>query len=81
MGSYPTTPVIAYWFIDAIDGLSVSLSNAWWLKIADWAAKEFTRQVSLVAADYSERMDPIAMAMAACLSQRLRRAGIPKKLG
>jgi hypothetical protein len=76
MGKYPTSPVIMYWFIDAIDGLSVDVEDEyWWPRMADWAANEQRRQVSLVAADAHDRMDPVAVAMAACLAQRLRRAG------
>ena len=78
---YPPSPAIVYWFIDAIDGLSLEFSHEWWLKMAEWASKEVTRHISLVAAEYHERMDPVAMAMAACLAQRLRRIGNAKKIG
>jgi hypothetical protein len=45
------------------------------------SSKEVTWHISLVAAEYHERMDPVAMAMAACLAQRLRRVGNAKKIG
>jgi len=73
VGKYPTSPAIAYWFVDAIAGLSITIDDKWWKEIAAWAAKELRRQVSLVAAEAYDQMDPIAMAMAACLAQRLRR--------
>jgi ATPase family associated with various cellular activities (AAA) len=73
VGRYPPSPVIAYWFVDAIAGLSTRVYGSWWAAMAGWAAKELRRQVSLVAADAHDRMDPVAMAMAACLAQRLRR--------
>jgi hypothetical protein len=75
VGKYPTSPVIAYWFVDAITGLSINMEPGWWQTMADWAVKELRRQVSLVASDAHDRMDPVAMAMAACLVQRLRRSG------
>jgi hypothetical protein len=73
VGKYPPSPVIAYWFVDAISGLSLSLDANWWEKMAAWTATELRRQISLVAAEAHDRMDPVAMAMAACLTQRLRR--------
>ncbi len=75
VGKYPPSPVIAYWFVDAIAGLSIQVDDGWWPEMAIWAANELRRQVSLVAADAHDRMDPVAMAMAACLAQRLRRVG------
>jgi len=79
MGKYPVTSVIAYWFVDAIDRLSIGFGDGWWAKLADWTTREFTRQVSLVSAGYHEQMDPVAMAMAACLAQRIRTIGGSKK--
>lgn len=69
---YPVTPAIAYWFYEAIDCLGIELADDAWTRIANWVGGEFTRQLSLVSAKHDALMDPIALAMAACLCMRLR---------
>src|SRR5258706_13705467 len=70
---YPPNPAIVYWFVDAIDNLGISPEEERCIKLAEWAARQFSRQLSLVAARHDAMMDPIAMGMAACLCERLRR--------
>jgi hypothetical protein len=69
---YPPNPAILYWFIDAVDNLGTTLAEERWIEIAKWAARQFSRHLSLVAAGHDAMMDPIAMGMAACLCARLR---------
>jgi hypothetical protein len=70
---YPPSPTIAYWLLDAVRLLDIDLGSDLSRRILDWAARELTRQVSLVSASDDARMDPVAMAMAACLCRLLRR--------
>jgi hypothetical protein len=64
-------PALAYWLVDGADRLGIPLRGGW-KSIAEWATLEFTRQFSLVSAHDDAIMDPVAMAMAACLAERLR---------
>lgn len=43
-----------------------------WRRSAQWACNEFHRQVSLISANHHVLMDPVGMAMAACMCKRLR---------
>lgn len=70
---YEPTTTVGYWFVDAVDDLGVSLENSKWLELAEWGAKEFYKQRSLLAADHDVMMDPTSMIMAACLLARLHR--------
>lgn len=70
---YPPTPTIAYWVIDGmsmIPNLKMKKGNA--KKIADWASLTFAKQISLVASNHQSMMDPVSLAMAACLCRTLR---------
>jgi len=69
---YPPNPAILYWFVDAIDNLGTKLSLQQWIEMAKWASRQFSRHLSLVAANHDAMMDPVAMGMAACLCARLR---------
>ncbi len=69
---YPPTSAIAYWFVDAVEKLHVPVPKAKWEAIVSWASKNLTRQVSLATSRHDAMKDPIEMAMAACLSQRLK---------
>ena len=75
VGKFPPTPAIGYWFVDAIDklGLTAEVDDARWKLITLWASQEFARQFSLVTSEVAARMDPVALAAAACLCTRLRR--------
>lgn len=70
---YPPTPSIAYWFFDAVSLLGFDIESDAAKKVAEWASDEFARQVSLISANHQAMMDPVAMAMAACLCRLLRR--------
>ena len=70
---YPPTPSIAYWFFDAVSLLGFEVENTDAKKVVEWASDEFVRQVSLISANHRAMMDPVAMAMAACLCRLLRR--------
>lgn len=69
--SLRANPALGYWLIDGADALSIDVAKAL-PDIARWAADEFRLQVSLVSAHDDVIMDPIAMAMAACVTERLR---------
>lgn len=77
---YPASSTIGYWLADAIEGLGASIVLERWRNLAEWASQEFYRQVSLVAARHHAMMDPVAMAMAACLVSRLGRLAKKKNL-
>lgn len=70
---YPPAPTIAYWLVDACAMLGVEIDHEAWRKMATWASGELARQINLVSAKHVAMMDPIALAMAACLVMRLRR--------
>jgi hypothetical protein len=80
VGKYLPAPSIAYWFLDGVDNLGIKLhgravksTQNKWMKIAQWATREFTRQSSLLASDHQALMDPVSLAMAACVCKRLLR--------
>lgn len=71
--SYPLTPTLAYWLLDAADRLSWRLGKDDWHRWAEWAAAQFYHQLSHVVAKDDGFMDPVALAMAACLVAKLRK--------
>ena len=71
--SYPPTSAIGYWVLDAVSLLGINLSEQQAMPAVRWAVREFSRQVSLVSANDHARLDPVAMAMAACVCRLLRR--------
>lgn len=72
INKYPPSAAVVYWFVDGIDRGQISLRAQQWQSLCDWARDEFNSQRSLVVAQHEALMDPIAMAMAACLCARLR---------
>ena len=72
VNEYPPSPAIVYWFIDAVGRYSPKLALSPWAKFATWASQAFSRQVSLVTSSHDAMMDPVALAMSACLCARLR---------
>ncbi|HUU19599.1 MAG TPA: ATP-binding protein [Sedimentisphaerales bacterium] len=76
---YPAAPAIVYWFIDAVERSDFSLES--WQDIFIWASHSFFRQFSRVSSKQETLMDPIAMAMAASLSAKLRKIAKEAKLG
>jgi hypothetical protein len=71
---YPTSAALVYWFLDAIQRIKLnsSFNKAFWEAVSSWAAKEFWKQESLVIAENDALMDPVAMAMAACVCKKLK---------
>ena len=80
VGRYPATSTLGYWLLDAVSHLDLPIDEQEWRKIATWASNEFTRQATLVAARHDAMMDPIAMAMAACMLARLTKIAQAKRL-
>lgn len=81
INDYPASAAVAYWFVDGVTRAEFVLENGDWEKICKWSREEFDRQHSLVQAKQHSLMDPIAMAMAACLCARLRETATNGKLG
>jgi hypothetical protein len=73
LNPFPASPTIAYWMIDAASLLEVDLTPEIAVAVVSWSATEFRRQHSLVAANQQATMDPVALAMAACVCMALRR--------
>jgi hypothetical protein len=71
---YPLSPAVMYWFMDGILRARLRVEDSKWAAIKDWAINEFNHQRSVVEAKDDVLMDPVAMAMAACLCSRLHRA-------
>lgn len=67
---YPPAAAVVYWFVDGVHHAGINL-GAGWGKLFSYATDEFRKQRSLVAARHTAMMDPIAMAMSACLCARL----------
>jgi hypothetical protein len=72
INEYPPSAAVVYWFVDGIDRAGINLTPTAWAVLCRWAAKEFNHRRSLVAAEHDAMMDPVAMAMSACLCARLR---------
>jgi len=70
---YPSKTAMGYWFVDGTIGAGIKLKLESWRRIADWAAKEFHRELIYVSAGNDSLMDPPSLAMAACLINRIRR--------
>lgn len=77
---YPPTPTLAYWFMSGADKLQYPLTAEQWHKIARWSRDEVAKQIGFITSKDDARMDPIAMAMAACLGSRIRRLVVDRKL-
>lgn len=73
IGNYPPSAAVVYWFLDGVTRAQISLQPETVAELCRFAAREFYRQRSLVLAKQAAMMDPIAMAMAACLCEKLRR--------
>jgi hypothetical protein len=72
ISAYPPKAAVLYWFVDAVDRLKVAPDEKHWRSLCRWAGAEFRKQRSLIVAQHESLMDPIAMAMSACLSARLQ---------
>ncbi len=71
--SLRANPAIAYWLLDGAYRMKVlDFPNAGLAPLSSWASDEFRMHVSLVTSQDNVSMDPVAMAMAACIVERLR---------
>lgn len=70
---YPPTSTIGYWFVDAVDRFGLDLEPDFWRCLNEWNLLDFSRHSSWVSSGNDAMMDPVAMAMAACIAARLRR--------
>jgi adenylate kinase family enzyme len=78
---YPPTATVLYWFVDGIHRTKTALDEQVWDRVCSWASEELHRQESLVHSDHDAQMDPVAMAMAACLCSRLEKIAREGVLG
>jgi ATPase family protein associated with various cellular activities (AAA) len=81
INDYASAAAIVYWFVDGVTRAKLSLPENNWEILCKWATLEFARQRSLVVAKHAAMMDPVAMAMAACLCARLRSISNNSDLG
>jgi len=79
INDYEPSAAVVYWFVDGVSRAEMSLQPEGWNRLCEFAVDEFGRQRSRVVARDAALMDPVAMAMAACLCARLRT--ISKSLG
>lgn len=73
INKYPPSAALVYWFVDGVDRGKIRLGSKQWELLCESARHQFDKQRSLVVAQHEALMDPIAMAMAACLCARLRK--------
>ncbi|HWX22458.1 MAG TPA: ATP-binding protein [Candidatus Binatia bacterium] len=73
INKYEPTAALLYWFVDGITRGGISIATRHWRSLCTWARNEFNHQRSLVVAGHEAVMDPIAMAMSACLCASLRK--------
>jgi hypothetical protein len=73
INDYPPAAAVLYWFFDGVARAQMRLPKKNWTHLCHFAAEEFGRQRSLVVANNAAMMDPVAMAMSACLCAGLRR--------
>ncbi len=76
VGNYPATATVAYWLVDALDHLSLGAPGAFWERIAEHFSKEFGQQLARVGAGHDVMMDPVEMAMGACLLARIQKISV-----
>jgi hypothetical protein len=81
INEYASSSAVIYWFVDGVARAGLELPPDNWDGLCEWAASEFARQRSIVVAKHAAMMDPIAMAMAACLCARLRSISNRGELG
>jgi hypothetical protein len=72
INKYPPSTAVLYWFVDGIARANIALTTDCWITLSTWAANQFNHQRSLVVAGHDALMDPVAMAMSACLCNGLR---------
>jgi hypothetical protein len=70
---YDPTAAVAYWFIEGIFRAEIQLKNKALQSLCEFAQKEFEHHYSCVSSRHDALMDPVSMAMSACLVARLYR--------
>jgi hypothetical protein len=70
---YPPKSAVAYWFVDAVEHLGTRVGAKHWDRLAHWASREFAAQLCCISAKHDALLDPVAMIMAACLVERMRK--------
>jgi SpoVK/Ycf46/Vps4 family AAA+-type ATPase len=73
INEYSPSAAVVYWFVDGIDRANIEIKASDWERLCRWAEEHFTHQRSITLAEHDAMMDPVAMAMSACLCARLRR--------
>lgn len=48
VGGYPSTPAIAYWFVDAVENLRLDISEDNWKEITSWASQNLPGKYRLL---------------------------------
>ncbi len=81
INDYPPAAAVVYWFVDGVDKAGIELDKENWKVLFEFASDEFRRQRSLVVAKHAAMMDPVAMAMSACLCSRLLAISEKEPLG
>ncbi len=71
--NYPPKTTMAYWFVDGVTRAKIEIGAEDWKKLAEWATKEFSRELSYVVSGNDALMDIASLAMAACLVSRIRK--------
>ena len=78
---YPPTSTVLYWFVEGISRTQTTLETKLWDILCRQSNAELYLQESLVHAVHDARMDPVRMAMAACLCSRLQKIAKKAELG
>jgi hypothetical protein len=81
INDYPPAAAVLYWFVDGVSRAQIHLGSDDWTRLCRLATDEFNRQRSLAVAKHAAMMDPVAMAMSACLCSRLRTISQNLQLG
>lgn len=81
INKYSASATLLYWFIDGVTRANMRLNPDDLGQLCRWATHQFNRERSLVLAGHAAMMDPVAMAMAACLCAKLRRLTEDPELG
>jgi hypothetical protein len=72
INEYDPSPAVIYWFVDGVTRAKLELEPSHWRELCVWATNQFNHQLSLVVSGNEAMMDPVSMAMAACLCARLK---------
>ena len=81
INNYDPAAAVIYWFVDGVTRAQIDLLPQKWDELCRFAVDEFGRQRSRVVANDAATMDPVAMAMSACLCARLRTISKELRLG